>query len=110
MDKAGDMAFGYSESNASTLHPSIAFTGRVPTDPLNTMESPATHFHRERFGDRGESLGRLQQHGHRSVGRLHFLVHKPVHSQDGEEGLFDFPYAGSIAQVSYLPVGKASEN
>jgi hypothetical protein len=38
------MAFGYSESNASTLHPSIAFTGRVPTDPLNTMESPATIF------------------------------------------------------------------
>ena len=44
MDKAGDMALGYSESNASTLHPSIAFTGRVPTDPLNTMESPASIF------------------------------------------------------------------
>jgi hypothetical protein len=44
MDKAGDMAFGYSESNATTLHPSLAFTGRVPTDPLNTMESPATIF------------------------------------------------------------------
>jgi len=44
MDKEGDMALGYSESNASTLHPSLAFTGRVPTDPLNTMESPATIF------------------------------------------------------------------
>lgn len=44
MDKEGDMAFGYSESNASTLHPSLAFTGRVPTDPLNTMEDPATIF------------------------------------------------------------------
>ena len=44
MDKAGDMAFGYSESNASTLHPSLAFTGRVPADPINTMESPATIF------------------------------------------------------------------
>jgi len=44
MDKEGDIAFGYSESNSTTLHPSIAFTGRVPTDPLNTMESPATIF------------------------------------------------------------------
>jgi len=44
MDKEGDMVLGYSESNATTLHPSIAFTGRVPTDALNTMESPATIF------------------------------------------------------------------
>jgi len=44
MDKAGDIALGFSESNASTLHPSIAFTGRVPTDPPNTMESLATIF------------------------------------------------------------------
>jgi hypothetical protein len=44
MDKEGDMALGYSESNATTLHPSLAFTGRVSTDPLNTMESPATIF------------------------------------------------------------------
>lgn len=44
MDKEGDMVLGYSESNATTLHPSIAFTGRVPADPLNTMESPATIF------------------------------------------------------------------
>jgi hypothetical protein len=44
MDKAGDMALGYSESNATTLHPSLAFTGRVPTDPLNTMAGPATIF------------------------------------------------------------------
>jgi hypothetical protein len=44
MDKAGDMALGFSESNASTLHPSIAFTGRVPSDPPNTMESLAAIF------------------------------------------------------------------
>jgi hypothetical protein len=44
MDKQGDMALGFSESNGTTLHPSLAFTGRVPTDPLNTMESPATIF------------------------------------------------------------------
>jgi hypothetical protein len=39
MDKAGDIAAGFSESSAAT-HPAIAFTGRVPGDPLNTMESP----------------------------------------------------------------------
>jgi hypothetical protein len=44
MDKEGDMALGFSESNANTLHPSLAFTGRVPTDPPNTMESQASIF------------------------------------------------------------------
>jgi hypothetical protein len=38
MDKAGDIALGFSESSSS-LHPAIAYTGRVPTDPLGTMES-----------------------------------------------------------------------
>ena len=44
MDKAGDMALGFSQSNSTTLHPSLAFTGRVPSDPLNTMESVASIF------------------------------------------------------------------
>jgi len=38
MDKVGDMALGYSVSSA-TQHPGIAFTGRLPTDTLGTMES-----------------------------------------------------------------------
>lgn len=38
MDKFGDLALGYSESS-SALFPSIAYTGRVPTDPLGTMEA-----------------------------------------------------------------------
>ena len=38
MDKVGDMALGYSISSA-TAHPGISFTGRLPTDPLGTMES-----------------------------------------------------------------------
>jgi len=37
MDKAGDIALGYSISS-STMSPSIRYTGRVPTDPLGTME------------------------------------------------------------------------
>jgi hypothetical protein len=38
MDKVGDMALGYSVSSA-TQHPGIAFTGRLATDALGTMES-----------------------------------------------------------------------
>ncbi len=41
MDKAGDIALGYSVSS-STIHPKIAYTGHVPTDSLGTMEPEAT--------------------------------------------------------------------
>ncbi len=44
MDKVGDMALGFSESNATTVHPSVSFTGRVPSDAPNTMESVARIF------------------------------------------------------------------
>jgi hypothetical protein len=43
MDKVGDLALGFSESS-STIHPSIAFTGRRPSDPLGTMEGITTIF------------------------------------------------------------------
>lgn len=43
MDKAGDMLLGYSASSSS-IHPSLRYTGRLPTDPLNTMESEASIF------------------------------------------------------------------
>jgi hypothetical protein len=39
MDQTGDMALGYSVSDASSVFPSIRFTGRVPTDPASTMEA-----------------------------------------------------------------------
>src|SRR5258708_20993329 len=38
MDKAGDMAGGYSVSSSS-IRPSVRYTGRVPTDPSGTMEA-----------------------------------------------------------------------
>jgi hypothetical protein len=38
MDKVGDIALGFSESS-SNLHPAIAYTGRLPTDPPGTMQS-----------------------------------------------------------------------
>ena len=41
MDKAGDIALGYSRSS-STMHPDIYFTGRAPTDSPGTMEGEAS--------------------------------------------------------------------
>ena len=38
MDQSGDMALGYSVSSTS-VNPSIRFTGRTPSDPVNTMEA-----------------------------------------------------------------------
>ncbi len=37
MDKVGDLAVGYSVSSSS-IYPAIRYTGRVPTDPLGTLE------------------------------------------------------------------------
>ena len=42
MDQAGDIAIGYSLSNSSGVYPSVAYTGRIPTDSLGSMESEAT--------------------------------------------------------------------
>jgi hypothetical protein len=39
MDKVGDLAVGYSVSNGSSVFPSIAFTGRIPTDPSGTLQA-----------------------------------------------------------------------
>ncbi len=38
MDQTGDIAVGYSKSSSS-LNPSIAFAGRIPTDPSGTLET-----------------------------------------------------------------------
>jgi hypothetical protein len=41
MDHVGNMLMGYSASSSS-LHPGIRITGRLATDPVNTMESETT--------------------------------------------------------------------
>ncbi|MGA9527718.1 MAG: choice-of-anchor D domain-containing protein [Terriglobales bacterium] len=40
-DQTQDIGMGYSASS-STIYPAIRFTGRIPTDSVNTMESEAT--------------------------------------------------------------------
>jgi hypothetical protein len=41
MDKAGDIALGFSASSTS-VDPSVEIVGRVPTDPSGSMEAPIT--------------------------------------------------------------------
>jgi fibronectin type 3 domain-containing protein len=41
-DRNGDMAVGYSVSDGSSTYPGIRYAGRVPGDPLGTLESEAT--------------------------------------------------------------------
>ncbi len=41
-DRQGNMALGYSVSNASTLFPTIRYTGRLVTDPLSEMSQGET--------------------------------------------------------------------
>ncbi len=40
-DKLGDIALGYSASSTA-IHPAVRFTGRVPSDPLGTLETEAS--------------------------------------------------------------------
>src|SRR5205814_3044831 len=37
LDRAGNMAMGYSTSNATTIFPSLAYAGRLAADPVNTF-------------------------------------------------------------------------
>ncbi|MEZ5353308.1 MAG: hypothetical protein R2762_11780 [Bryobacteraceae bacterium] len=41
-DKRGNILLGYSASNATTVHPSIRYTGRMRSEPLGQMENEAT--------------------------------------------------------------------
>jgi len=41
MDHSGNIALGYSVSSSS-INPGMRFTGRVPTDPLGTMQAEST--------------------------------------------------------------------
>jgi len=42
VDRAGNMALGYSISNATTMFPSIAYAGRLAGDPVNTFSQTET--------------------------------------------------------------------
>jgi hypothetical protein len=64
MDKLGDIAVGYSASSKSR-HPSIRFTGRIPTDPANTLELESTVF--EGAGSQTGGLNRWGDYSSMSI-------------------------------------------
>jgi hypothetical protein len=39
MDQAGNLAVGYSKSDGTSVKPSVAYAGRLATDPVNTLQS-----------------------------------------------------------------------
>ena len=61
MDQMGDLAVGYSKSSSS-VYPSIAFAGRVPTDPPGTLEAETDVVDGSGWQTGLSSLGRLQRH------------------------------------------------
>ena len=62
MDQAGDLAVGYSISSSS-VYPSIAYAGRLATDPASTLQAETRGRLRHRLSEwRPDPLGRLQLH------------------------------------------------
>ena len=77
MDKAGDIAMGYS-ATSSSIHPAVRYTGRVPGDTLGTMELEAPIYDGDRLADgHAQPLGRLQRDVDRPGRPVHVLVHAP---------------------------------
>ena len=65
MDQSADIAMGYSTSSSS-LHPGVAFTGRIPTDAANTMQSETVAF-TGAGSQTGSSLSRWGDYSNMSV-------------------------------------------
>jgi hypothetical protein len=63
-DKVGDIAVGYSVSSSS-IYPAIRYTGRVPTDALNTLEAETSIV--EGNGSQTKSLSRWGDYSGMSV-------------------------------------------
>ncbi len=64
-DKMGNIAVGYSESNGTSLYPSIFYTGRVITDPLGILAGE-----NRIFAGGGSQLRRLSRWGDYSAMRI----------------------------------------
>jgi hypothetical protein len=64
MDKAGNMALGYSVSS-SGMNPAVRYTGRVPADPLGTMESETSII--EGTGSQTRNLNRWGDYSSMSI-------------------------------------------
>ena len=109
-DSQGNMALGYSTSSGlSPNFPSIAYSGRLATDPPNTL--PQTEVQliagggsqtNNCGGGALRSLGRLHRHGRRSFGRLHVLVRQRVLRHADQRNQRQLAHPRRIVQVSDL--------
>ena len=80
MDKIGDIALGYSVSSGA-VYPSIAFAGRLPTDPPGDLEAETTVILGS--GSQTPNVNRWGDYSSMSVDpsrRLHLLVHPAIPS------------------------------
>ncbi len=99
MDKLGDFAVGYSVSSGA-VYPSVAFAGRVPSDPAGALEAETMIELRQRVTDRNAvALGRLQRYDRRSGGRLYLLVHAGI---PGHQRSVQLEHAHRQLQVSWM--------
>jgi len=64
MDQVGNIALGYSVSS-STMHPAIRYTGRVPSDPLGTLEAETSIL--EGTGSQTRNLNRWGDYSSMSI-------------------------------------------
>ncbi len=64
MDQVGNVALGYSVSS-STMHPAIRYAGRVPSDPLGTLEAETSII--EGTGSQTKNLNRWGDYSSMSI-------------------------------------------
>ncbi len=109
MDKAGDMALGYSVSSGS-IHPEIHYTGRLPGDALNTMEAEAVII--DGTGSQTSGLSRWGDYSSMSVDPLddctfwyttEYLTTNGTFNWHTRIASFKFPSCGAGPAVSLSP-------
>ncbi len=95
MDKAGDLALGYSISDASTINPGIRYVGRLVGDPLGTMSQGEFTL----VNGQGQQIANGDRWGDYSAMR--------VDPADGCTFWYTSQYIGTLGLVGPPPTGNA---
>lgn len=111
MDSAGNMALGYSASNATTVFPSVWYTGRLSGDPLGQMSQGEGQIHNGTGSNTGG--GRWGDYTSMNIDPVddctfwYVNQHTPTTSASGWQlrvGSFRFQACGSPSFTMSLPV------
>ena len=105
MDKAGNIAVGYSVSG-SAMYPAIRYTGRQTADPLGTLQTEAPWLMVTAPKGQSQPLGRLHENERRSCGRLYILVHQRIPEEQRHLQLEHGDHAIQISLVSDAMIGR----